>query len=73
MTERQNLDPQSGPKTRATPAGVNRHDMSPAGPDAAQANDDAGIEYHEPDSAFGDPAEVADGDSTPRAPGAEGK
>ena len=65
MTERQNLDDQKGPKTHATPAGVDRKDMSPEGPamagsssDIAGANHDASIEAEDAATALGDPAET---------------
>ena len=66
MDERRpTLDEQKGPKTQATPAGVNRIDMAGEGPDmarasspAAGADHDPAIE-HEETPAFGKPGEVA--------------
>jgi hypothetical protein len=72
MTERQHLDDQKGPKTGATPAGVNRMDMAEEGPDMARTSPGAGAEHqpaieHDQTAAFGEPGEVAtsDRDSTP--------
>lgn len=76
MDERQHLDDQKGPKTHATPAGVNRADMSEAGPDMARASTDVAGANHDPaiegeDAAtgLGDPAEAGPADR-PAVPGA---
>jgi hypothetical protein len=77
MDERPLLDDQKGPKTHATPAGVDRKDMSPAGPDMARAstdvagaNHDPAIEREDAATALGDPAESGPADRSP-VPGAE--
>ena len=77
MTERQHLDDQKGPKTHATPAGVNRADMSEAGPamagsssEVAGADHDPAIEREDSATALGDPAETATS-TRPAVPGAE--
>ena len=77
MSERQHLDDQKGPKTQATPPGVNRKDLSPAGPDMARsssdvagANHDPDIEGDSPDDSFGEPAEVSTADR-PSVPAAD--
>jgi hypothetical protein len=64
MDERQHLDDQKGPKTSATPAGVNRIDMAEEGPDMARTSPGAGVEHqpaieHDQTAAFGEPGEVA--------------
>jgi hypothetical protein len=77
MSERQNLDDQKGPKTQATPPGVNRRDLSPAGPDMARSSSDvAGVDHDpdiegdSPDDSFGESAEVPTADR-PAVPGAD--
>ncbi|MEW6473717.1 MAG: hypothetical protein AB1679_15810 [Actinomycetota bacterium] len=72
MDERQNLDDQKGPKTPATPAGVNRRDMAESGPDMARTAPGGGADHqpaieHDQTAAFGEPGEVAtpDRDATP--------
>ena len=77
MTERQHLDDQKGPKTHATPAGVDRNDMAEAGPamsraaaDVAGANHDPAIERDDAATNLGDPAEAGPADRAP-VPGAE--
>ena len=77
MNERQHLDDQKGPKTQATPAGVNRIDMAEEGPDmagastgVAGANHDPAIEGDDAATALGDPAEAGPSDRPP-VPGAE--
>jgi hypothetical protein len=76
MDERPLLDDQKGPKTHATPPGVNRRDMSEAGPDMARtstgvagANHDPDIES-EADDVLGDPAEAGPADR-PSVPGSD--
>lgn len=67
------LDEQKGPKTAATPAGVNRIDMAEEGPGMARASTPAGGANHDPaveheeTPAFGEPGEVVTppGRSTP--------
>lgn len=77
MSERQHLDDQKGPKAHATPAGVDRKDMSEAGPDMARAttdvagaNHDPAIEREDAATALGDPAEAGPADR-PAVPGTE--
>ncbi|HEV3365045.1 MAG TPA: hypothetical protein VG795_13065 [Acidimicrobiia bacterium] len=77
MNERPNLDDQKGPKTQATPAGVNRIDMAEEGPDMDRASADAGGANHDPaieredaETALGDPAEAGPSDR-PAVPGAD--
>ena len=77
MNERQHLDDQKGPKTHATPPGVNRIDMSEAGPemagsstDVAGVNHDPAIEREDAATALGDPAEAGPAKRSP-VPGAE--
>ena len=77
MDERPLLDDQKGPKTHATPAGVDRKDMSEAGPamagsstDVAGVNHDPAIEREDGATALGDPAEAGPADRSP-VPGAE--
>lgn len=77
MSERQHLDDQKGPKTHATPAGVDRKDMSEAGPDMARAstevagaNHDPAIEREDAETALGDPGEAGPADRPP-VPGAD--
>ncbi|HYH49148.1 MAG TPA: hypothetical protein VEG38_06335 [Acidimicrobiia bacterium] len=77
MTERQHLDDQKGPKTHATPAGVDRKDMSEAGPGMARAstgvagaNHDPAIEGDDAATNLGDPAEAGPADRA-AVPGAE--
>ena len=71
MDERPNLDDQKGPKTSATPPGVNRVDMAEEGPGMAGTSADAGIDHEpavegpEPDSALGDPAEAGPSNRPP--------
>ena len=71
------LDEQKGPKTQATPAGVNRMDMAEEGPEMARTSPGTGAEHqpaieHDQTAAFGEPGEVATppGRSTP-VPGEE--
>jgi hypothetical protein len=77
MDERPLLDDQKGPKTHATPPGVNRRDMSEAGPDMARASTNVAGANHDPDidndatdDALGDPAEPGPADR-PAVPGAD--
>jgi hypothetical protein len=77
MSERQHLDDQKGPKTHATPAGVDRRDMSEAGPDMARAstdvagaNHDPAIEREDAETALGDPGEAGPADRAP-VPGSD--
>ena len=77
MDDRQHLDNQKGPKTHATPAGVERRDMSESGPDMARtstevagANHDAAIEREDAETALGDPAEAGPADRPP-VPGSD--
>jgi hypothetical protein len=77
MNERPNLDDQKGPKTHATPAGVDRKDMSEAGPamagastDVAGANHNPAIEREDAATALGEPAESGPADE-PAVPGAD--
>jgi hypothetical protein len=77
MNERPHLDDQKGPKTQATPAGVNRIDMAEEGPDmsrastdVAGANHDPAIEGDDAATALGDPAEAGPS-ARPPVPGAE--
>jgi hypothetical protein len=77
MDERPLLDDQKGPKTSATPAGVDRKDMSEAGPamagsstDVAGVNHDPAIEQDDAATALGDPAEAGPAKRSP-VPGAE--
>lgn len=78
MDERRpNLDEQKGPKSPATPAGVNRMDMAEEGPEMARTSPGGGLDHqpaveHDQTAAFGEPGEVATPDrrSTP-VPGEE--
>jgi hypothetical protein len=77
MSERQHLDDQKGPKTHATPAGVNRADLSEAGPEMAGssseiagADHDPAIEGEDAATSLGDPAETGTA-TRPAVPGAE--
>ncbi len=76
MTERQHLDDQKGPKTHATPAGVDRKDMSEAGPEMSRASTGVAGANHDPAiegdgaSNLGDPAEAGPADRAP-VPGAD--
>jgi hypothetical protein len=77
MNERPHLDDQKGPKSQATPAGVNRTDMAEEGPemarastDVAGANHDPAIEREDAATALGAPAEAGPADRAP-VPGAE--
>jgi hypothetical protein len=64
MDERPNLDDQKGPKSQATPAGVNRIDMAEEGPEMARTSPGAGVDHqpaldHDQTAAYGEPGEVA--------------
>lgn len=72
------LDEQKGPKSQATPAGVDRIDMAEDGPAMARTSPGTGAEHqpaidHDQTAAYGEPGEVAtpDRDATP-VPGEDG-
>jgi hypothetical protein len=65
------IDPQKGPKPKATPAGVSRIDLAEEGPGMAEANT-AGIEENQP-KGFGKPADAGrPGVEPPTPPGDDG-